>query len=399
MPVTLGVSKVTLWVETTLQNSAIKSISKEIHENLDLMTHAANFSWRNVDSLTRFSTVINVIASAAYFYEKMQIKLNDIYYGDIDAHLYEIIDFEEFLYTLKTINKSLEPDLTLPNIITMSRNKFLKTYATYNSTHLIISVDLPVMQKRGFNLIEFIPLPIEENGKTYILDIPTTSYYENASSILLFPNEQTKNLLCKTQDKTTICNSFFEDYKVNASDCMYNLLRNGSDIACTYKEIPNHNYFIKITDGIFYFHLKYAIKIIVDCRGDVFTMRMTASGKVFLPTGCEIYKYNEKSHYGGERKFQLPHVRNNTYTKINLYNAIDGHKKLSYLPLYDKYNLQFIETKGKATRFEKTTKLYEVEIFETSRNFEIYDFFNKTFVQILIFCAAGIAILLTIKLH
>lgn len=397
MPVSVGKTKVALWIETSLQNSAIKSISKEIHENLNIMTHAANFTWRNVDSLTRFSTVINVIASSAQFFEKMQLKLNGIYYGDISSHLFEIIDFDEFSNTLKTINKSLEPDLTLPNIITMSQNKLLKIHTEYNSERLIISIVLPIMQKRSFNLIEFIPLPFEENGKTYILDTPTTSYYQNASKILLFPDERTKNILCKTQDKTMICNTFFEDYNVNASNCMYNLLRNKSDTGCTYKEIPNHNYFIKLTDGIYYFYLKYEITIVADCRGNVIATRMTASNTVYSPTGCEIYKYNDKSHYGGENIFQLTRLSNTSYTEINLYNATNSLKKLSYIPLYNRYNLHLIESTGKATRIENGTKLHEEKIIST--DFEHLNLINYTFVLLLIFCAAGIIILLTIKLY
>lgn len=398
IPIYLGLTEVELYTEATLQNSALRSISKEIHENLDIMTHAANFTWRNVDSLTRFSTAINVIASSAQFYEKMQLKLNDIYYGDINSHLFEIIDFEQFSSTLNTINKSLAPNLTLPNIITMSRNKFLKTITDYNSTHLIVSVDIPIMQKRGFDLNEFVPLPIEENGKTYILDIPTTSYYENASRILLFPEDHTKNILCVTQDKTTICNSFFEDYNVNASTCMYNLLKNKSDTGCTYREIPSHNYFIKLTDGVFYFHLKYAIKIAVDCRGNIITMHVTASGMVHLPSGCEIYKYNTNPHYGGQRISRLRHVTNNTYTEINLYNATDGHKKLSYIPLYNKYDLQFIETKEKAIRFKNGTKLHNERTVKILFDFGNPSSFNDIFALILIFCATGIIILLTIKI-
>lgn len=428
IPTILGKSMVALWVEMILQNSAIKSIKEEIHGNLDIMKQAANISisstnlmqgfigdndqnmmkfrvainnnTKNIDSLTRFFTVINVISLSVQLHEKIQIKLNDIYYGDINSRLFEIIDFEEFSNTMKTINKSLEPDLTLPNILTMSRNKFIKTYMDYNSTHLTISTDLPVMRKKGFNMVEFTPLPFEENGKTYILDMPTTMYYENASRILLFPDERTKNLLCKTQDGVTICNSFLEDYSVNASNCMQNLLKNNSDVGCTYKEIPKQNYFIKLTDGITYLHLQYPIKIVVDCRGRIFAMTVMASGKSYLPSGCEIYKYNENTQYGGERISRLiKDLRNNTRSEINLFNATDSYKKLSYIPLYDKYNLQLIECKKRVTRFKKDVELQEENInkISTSPSFGIYDFFNDTIVQILIFGSAIILILLIMK--
>lgn len=296
MPVFIGISNVALWTASTMKRSTIKSIRDEIRENLDLIEQAANFStsslhlmeefakennpnmWKihnainnntkNLDSLTRFFNIINVVSFSVQLHEKMQVKLNDIYYGDIESRLFEIIDFQEFSNTVESINEMLAPNLTLPNILTMSRNKLIKTYTDYNHTHLTLSVDLPVIHKRGFDIYEIVPLPIEKNGKVYILDMPTTTFYKNGSRITLFPEKKSKDILCKTQDKLTVCNSFLEDYSINASKCIYNLHNeNSSDIECTYREIPKQNYFIKLTDGILYAHLIYPIKVVNDCRG------------------------------------------------------------------------------------------------------------------------------------
>lgn len=427
IPLVVGVSIVALWAGTTLKNAAIKSIRDEIQENLHLIEQAANMSissvnlieqmikdndrnmrkfqiainnnTRNLDSLTRFFNVINVISFTAQSHERMQIKLNDIYYGDINSRLFEIIDFDTFSKTMDMINERLKPNLTLPNIITMSRNKFIKTYTNYNSTQLTISVNLPIMRKRGFNMFEFIPLPIEENGKLYILDIPTTTYYQNGSRLLLLPEEKTRDTFCKTQDGTTICNSFLEDYNMNLSTCMYNLLKNESDVGCIYKEIPNQNYFIKITEKIFYVHLLNPIKMVVDCRGKVHALTVYGSCYVYLPSNeCELHKYNEKTQYKGDRTF-LDNQEQNVRYELNMFNTSDGYKKLSYLPLLDKYNLQFIESKAKATRIADEIHLQEKKINKTSTSFStvIYDFLNNTIIQFLIFGITAILGTLAIK--
>lgn len=310
IPLIIGVTIVSLWAGFTMKKAAIQSIRDEIHGNLEMIEQAANITvsslnlfeeyikdndrnmhnfqmainnnTKNLDSLTRFFNVINVISFSAQMHEKMQIKLNDIYYGSIDSRLFEIIDFQEFSKTVDSINKMLEPNLKLPAITTMSKNKFIKTYTDYNTTHLIVSVDLPVINRMGFDMSEIIPLPMEENGKLFILDMPTTTYYKNGSRILSFPEEKVKNALCKTQDRLTICNSFLEDYNSNASNCIYNLLKNNSDVECTYREIPKRNYLIQLSDGILYLHLLYPIKIVIDCRGRVLAMTIPKSSKVYI---------------------------------------------------------------------------------------------------------------------
>lgn len=406
IPIILGISIVSLWAGMLLKSSAIKTIRDEIHGNLEIIQQAANISMssfhlmeeitkandrnlqefhdainnntKNLNSQMRFFNAINVISFSTQSHEKMQIKLNDIYYGDLDSRLFEIIDFQEFSNTVEKINKLLEPDLSLPNIITMSRNKFIKTYTDYNSTHLTVSVDLPVIRKRGYRMFEFVPLPIEENGKVYILDMPTITYYKNDSKFLRFPENDTKNLLCKTQDGTTICNSFLEDYNANISNCMTNLLKpKSSDEGCVYKEIPKQNYFIRLTEGIVYLHLIYPIRVIVDCRGRVFAMTVTTSGKIYLATSCEIHKYSDYTHYGGEKQSTMKSLEH-AETELNLFNTTDGYKKLSYLPVWDKYSHQFVEAKARFIRLQNATELQSEKIDEDSNSItsEIFDVFR-----------------------
>lgn len=413
IPIIIGVSIVSLWAGIELAKSAIDSIKDDVRGNLELIEQAANISiaqleimeefikdndermatlqaainnnTKNLGLQTRFFNIINVISFSAQMHERMQVKLNDIYFGDINSRLFEIIDFWEFLNTVKAVNEELKPNLALPNITAMSNNAFVKAYSDFNETHLTISVDLPVIRKEGFNISEFVPLPMEENGKLYILDMPTGMYYKNGSEILMFPNGKVKSSLCKTQDDLTICNTFLEDYYTIAPDCLRNLIKTNSDIGCTYKEIEQQNYFIQLSREVLYFHIIYPIKMVIDCRGKVMALTMTKSGKVYTPKGCEIYKYTDH-HFDGDSTSQIDITPPDVQRELNLSNE-DFSKKLSFLPLWDKYNIHFMKSKGRVIRYREAEFEQEDKLNKDSSSidFGILNFFKNTIVQYLLY--------------
>lgn len=430
IPVILGVTVISLWAGFTVAKSAMNSVKDEIRDNLDLIERAGNLSianleiieryikdsdahmlklqeainnnTQNIELQSRFFGIINVISFSAQLHEKMQIKLNDIYYNDVESRLFEIIDFSEFKATVAKINEKLKPNLMLPNITSMARNKFIKSYTEYNNTHLTVSVDLPVIRKSGYNVSEFVPIPLMENGKLYMLDLKTTSYFKNGSNIQLFPDDNTRNSLCKTQDKVTICNSLFEEFPTETPLCLNNLLQRNSDVNCIYNEIPFKNYFIKISNEILYiFLVDPSLRLVMDCRGKVYAITLTQNQILHIPKGCDIYKYTDKLDYVGEKITKIDISKDPIHSALNL-NVTEINNKLSLLPLYDKYNLEFIEIKGKATRFGRDIPLQRVKINEMGEisvipNFGIMDFFSNTITKFVIFAIIIIAALFLMK--
>lgn len=132
IPVILGITVVAFWAGMMVEKSAINSIRDEIRDNIDMIEQAANltisaldtmdnmtrdnnkiFSYlqnaienntRNIEIQKRISNIINIVSLSAQMHEKMQIKLNDVFYGDVHSRLFEVIDFGEFLKTKAIIN-------------------------------------------------------------------------------------------------------------------------------------------------------------------------------------------------------------------------------------------------------------------------------------------------------
>lgn len=430
IPVVLGVTVVALWAGIAIAKSAMNSIKDEIRDNLELIERAGNLSisnleiiekyvkdtdahisklqeainnnTQNIELQSRFFSIINVISFSAQMHEKMQIKLNDIYYNDIESRLFEIIDFTEFSKTVSKINERLKPNLMLPNITSMSRNKFIKPYTEFNRTHLTVSVDLPVIRKAGFDISEFVPLPMKEKDKLYMLDMKTTTYFKNGSNFQLFPDDGTRNSLCKTQDKVTICNSLLEEFPIDIPQCLNNILQNNSDVNCIYNEIPYQNYFIRISSEIIYIFLADpSIRLVMDCRGKVYAITLTQNQILHIPRGCDIYKYMDKLDYVGEKITKIDISTEPIHSELNL-NFTEINNKLSLLPLHDKYSLKLIESMGKAKRFSEDVTLQRVKIDEMGEislmpDFGIMDFLTNTITLFVIFAIVTIIALLVMK--
>lgn len=87
--------------------------------------------------------------------------------------------------------------------------------------------------------------------------------------------------------------------------------------------------------------------------------------------------------------------------ELNLKNT-DISKKLSLLPLYDKYNLPLIEIQGRATRFSEGVPLQKQKINEMGEiellpNLGIMDFLSNTITQFVIVAIVIIIALLLMK--
>lgn len=62
----------------------------------------------------------------------------------------------------------------------MGKNNFAKISTKFNKTHLILKIKLPVLNKKLFELNQFIPIPIREENSLFILSNKPITYYNKS---------------------------------------------------------------------------------------------------------------------------------------------------------------------------------------------------------------------------
>lgn len=231
IPILIGVAMFSFWSGMYMTKVTLDSIKNGMDENLNIIEEAANITFSalttqeqyikdadmrfsklensinnnslNIELYAQFFGIVNTVLFAAQKHERIQTKLNHVYSGKIHGRLFEIIDYAEFLEAIENINKKIKPNYMLPKINSMTKNNFVEPFSEFNATHLIVSVDLPVFETTGLDMLEFIPFPMRENNSLYMLDMKTIKYYVNNSKIYLL-SDDTQKSLCKSQEKTTI---------------------------------------------------------------------------------------------------------------------------------------------------------------------------------------------------
>lgn len=209
------------------------------------------------------------------------------------------------------------------------------------------------------------------------------------------------------QYNTTICNSFLDENFEKVGICLSNLLTEFSDAKCIYKKIPFRNYFIRISEYYLYAFIVTPIKILKNCRGKNDIMHLNDSVRIFVPNGCEVFKYTDKFHYKGEKNTQVDITPQDVHLFVNL-SLPEVNKQLSLLPLWDKYRLLFIESLEKIERIKKSIPLQREKINEIKAvngttlsdflpDFGFKKFFTNLAIQILLLILAIIILLILIK--
>lgn len=335
--------------------------------------------------------------------KKIQKKLNHIYNEELRSHLFEVIDFTEFIATIEDINKNLEPNHMIPKIKTMGKNDFIQADAEIKDTYLQIMVDLPVISKKRFNITELVPIPMKENNMLYILNFKAAKYYINGTKVLLFEDDVKKSL-CSSHGKTIICNTFLEHYTIEAPTCIRNLVLNNSDEECIYKQIKNENYFIKVSQHYVYAYITNPIKLVKSCRGKNKILKLNDSREILLPTGCNIYELTDNTNF--ENSKTEIEMKNEKYEgKIDL-SINNSSQSLNTIPLWDKLETQFLEPQSRAKRIQRSAPLEKVEIEKISFNntfsdlipsFGLKEFFGNAIIKWITIAVATVLGLLILK--
>lgn len=237
--------------ETNLAISILK-------ENLHNLTRRVHFD-------RSFNDLINNVFFLIYKHNRYQAQLNIIFANGLRNHLFEVIDYGNLSESIDLTNQNLLADshLFIPQIKLANGLDSIYAFSQMNETHLVVSVQLPMLNKKEFCLREFIPIPFYDGGIFLKLNETRSLFYINGSKTYGFVTGN--EMFCSKYGDQVGCNSFFEDNLSETSTCVSKLLLNDSDKYCNFVPAVEKNYFIKLSDILIYAVVTKPIRVLLQC--------------------------------------------------------------------------------------------------------------------------------------
>lgn len=318
----------------------IVMIGRDTNEALNIIRDHYSDETKNFDENNLFQYVMDTVLLALLNHEHFQTKLNHLYAGDVDKRLFEFINYVNFTSEIARVNSQLGPNFFIPQVKSMEKNNFLRISSDFNTTHLIFSIHLPVLNTTFYELNEFIPIPIRDENSAFILDLKPTTFFQSKSKIYAIPKNE-KNDLCVSQSNLTICNTRLEESIYSPSNCIQNQILFNSNEDCIYKQIEFKNYFIQLSCELVYAFVTKPIKLMKQCGDTREVLYLTESQVISLKTGCMLFK-----HYDDEQ-LKAPETTKSMYgpdSQLNIdFSKIPTRKPMPKLPIIDKYNIEQLE--------------------------------------------------------
>lgn len=275
-----------LKMQETLTNETNSAISI-MNENFQNLTNRVNENYS-------FSNIVNIVLFSMIKYNYYQAKLDLIYRNRVNSRLFEIIDFHNLTRSINFVNqKILNQSSFIPQPPHFSQMEFIRTSTNANDTHLMLSVQLPILYNTQFDLMELIPIPTTEMNATFILNIPTTIFYRNNSKFYDLNAMNSDTNFCTKQDKLTICNSLILSNLLEVSGCITQLVSNQPETNCSYTEIRHGNYFTKISDNLLFASLITPIDVVTQCSNRETISNLNSNQFIQMENDCTLFELSK----------------------------------------------------------------------------------------------------------
>lgn len=355
----------------------------EIHEKMiqDLENGVINLSNLinklndKIDRNQHLNNILFTVAFAMIDHNKNQNKLLNLFNGDAEKNVFNIIDYGQFLSELRKVNKRLSPSNFMVAPITVDRVKLLTTSVTQELDTISILLRVPVVQKTENIIYEFTPIPFKYDNQLYILDSDPTSYFVsgNGTKVLYLG----ANMQCDTSRNFTLCRNIFEDELNEISGCLQSTDSNGFSEFCKYKPIVEKNYRIEIPRRGLYFHIVTPIIMKLICNGLEKILQINESQLIEYNNDCRVY--NSANNVGGFVMKSKSSI-NITIASPQIYEFNTSTKQWSdHVEILSKYDLQLIETSKGYNKLQADILLHReiVENIELNTFLDdILEFFN-----------------------
>lgn len=297
---------------------ALRDVRHNLNGNLDLVRIINNISYNSVqlqelltnetESITSllndkifnltelvkndqlFNNIMNTIIFSIFKHERYQNKLNLVYANQLNSRLFEIIDFRNLSKMIRMVNENdLGPNLYIAEIKSVRDRGFIHSFSKMNESHLIIFVQMPVLNRELWNIWNFIPIPVWNARVLLMLNESRIKFFRKDSMIYNF-SEKTETKYCLNHENHTICNSFILGELSEVSECISNLLVNNSDSYCLYEKTELENYFYEISETLVYVFIVEPIEIFIQCPNVEKVLQLTQSQHFGFGKDCTIYR-------------------------------------------------------------------------------------------------------------
>lgn len=236
IPFLVGVTVMSLLASLATDKKALQIVKGELDANLDMlkeaisttknlmdthekMMHDLESGIKNInDLLNKLNDKVNrnqylnnllfTISFAMIDHNKNQKKLLDLFNGDAEKNVFNVVDCSQFVREIKSANKKLSSTNFTLAPITIDRVKFLTATIKQSDDMISILLRVPIVQKFENIIYEFTPIPFKYENQLHILDMePTTYFTHNNGSKILFA---ASNMDCKTIRNYYCATTFLE---------------------------------------------------------------------------------------------------------------------------------------------------------------------------------------------
>lgn len=208
--------------------------------------------------------------------------------GDLREKFFDIINIQTFEKALSNIHENVNATF---NVVKTDPWHFLQlstlSSAIFDST-LRISVKTPIISQKKASLYQLIPIPHRHENSSFILNLNTKFLMKTNETYKILPPHLFPS--CIYASNITLCNSLLIEQIEPLDNCTSTLVTNGTEKMCTYKELPNKNQIIRLSDTAMYCYIQTPMQIKISCGDQINIHNLTKSLEINYQKQCSVYK-------------------------------------------------------------------------------------------------------------
>lgn len=377
----------------------------ELKNNIVLLNNNLNELERNFTISEKINSLTHIVTLTIMHHAQISETLMNLLQNSLNGKIITLISQQQLKNNLQTIAENLSNNQRLPinlknqhpfNIFSITTSR-----ATLYKKKILITLDIPIVDREELSLYKTIPIPTEV-GEKLIIIIPTMKYFllnTNKREITPITHDEIeqckktpKNELLCTPESATIINK--------ENSCELSLIMNPKpeiiENLCEFRLVPKRNYIVQIhQSNKYYCIINNPIIVTENCpEQNIITTSISTNGIINLKPGCSIttneIKITAFNTIKTKSQILTPLFHLNKLTKDGILE-ISGN--LSYLMkrnysilVLENHNEELIALSEQINRnMEKSREKIDLDdLMYTSQ--------RKTYITIALTCAAIIAL-------